>query len=115
VAKTFFSFYVFVCDVARKNICDRHRPFYNQQNILLIIKSEKLFIAYKDSIKLEIGSDFSTTFTSLLALFFVFNIPYALENEKILGFFQEALGFKILVHYDSIRNRQYSTLLTSVQ
>jgi len=81
VAKTFFSFYVFVCDVARKNICDRHRPFYNQQNILLIIKSEKLFIAYKDSIKLEIGSDFSTTFTSLLALFFVFNIPYALENE----------------------------------
>ena len=27
VAKRFFYFHFFLCDVARKNMCDRHRPF----------------------------------------------------------------------------------------
>ncbi len=81
---------------------------------IMYFDGQLMKIAHKETIIMDFESDFAKSFTSLLALFFVFNLTFVGENEKILGFFQEALDFKIIVCFDTDRNRNYFSLLTFV-
>lgn len=77
---------------------------------------EKVQIVYKNSILQDFDNlQFPLVLACLMAYYFVFSIPYAVNNEKSLGFYQEILEIKESVHYETVRNRNYISFLTELK
>ena len=72
-------------------------------------------IVYKNAVLLDFDSlQLSHALGCLLAYYFVFDIPFDVKTEKSIEFYQEVLGIKEAVHYETVRNRQYISFLTQL-
>ena len=79
-------------------------------------KRYKLSIIQMDKVLQEfVDGDFLDCFVSLLAYYYVYNIPFHKKIEKILGFFLEAIEFPEQMHFENTRSVTYLKTLKSLK
>ena len=75
-----------------------------------------LFIVYKEKVlqKFE-KNEFIKCLSTLIAIYFLFNLPFSRENEKIFGFILESIDFTEPTVYETKRSCAYLKLLESLK
>ena len=71
-----------------------------------------LSIVFKTEVLMEFGNNnFCKCLSSLIALYFIYNIPFHKNNEKVLGFLLESIDFTEPTEYETIRSVSHQRLL----
>ena len=78
-------------------------------------KQSSLSIVYQNKPIQEFDDDFCKCLSSLIAYYYVFNISFDLNNEKILGFILESLSFTEQMHFDKTRSVSYLKTLADLK
>ncbi len=89
----------------------------NRENFALIyidIESRPTIVYKKNVLQIFKKGEFLKCLTMLICNYFVFSIPFTLQNERIIGFLLESVSFTQPFHFDKRRSSAYLKLLTQL-